>query len=114
LNPATPLGCLEEILPKLDYVLVMTVNPGFGGQAFVPETMTKISRLKRMVAAGNRPVSIEVDGGIGRGNLQQVLEAGANVIVAGSSVFRAEGGAAGAVREMKEVAARHAGRLVTA
>jgi ribulose-phosphate 3-epimerase len=114
LNPATPLGTLEEILPQVGFVLVMTVNPGFGGQEFVPSTLAKIRRLRAMVAAGGHHVSIEVDGGIGAGNLPEILEAGANVIVAGSSVFRAACGTTGAVREMKEVAARHAGRLVTA
>lgn len=87
LNPATDLGCLEYLLPELDMVLLMTVNPGFGGQKFIPYTMEKIRALRRMVTSRGLSVDIEVDGGITLQNVEEVLLAGANVIVAGSAVF---------------------------
>ena len=87
LNPATDLGCLEYLLPELDMVLLMTVNPGFGGQKFIPYTMEKIRTLRRMVTSRGLSVDIEVDGGITLQNVEEVLLAGANVIVAGSAVF---------------------------
>lgn len=87
LNPATDLSCLNYILPELDMVLLMTVNPGFGGQKFIPYTMDKIRALRRMVTERELPVDIEVDGGITLSNVEEVLKAGANVIVAGSAVF---------------------------
>ncbi len=88
LNPATDLGCLEYLLPELDMVLLMTVNPGFGGQKFIPYTMEKIRVLRRMVETRGLSVDIEVDGGITLQNVEEVLLAGANVIVAGSAVFQ--------------------------
>lgn len=87
LNPATDLSCLNYILPELDMVLLMTVNPGFGGQKFISYTMDKIRALRRMVTERELPVDIEVDGGITLSNVEEVLKAGANVIVAGSAVF---------------------------
>jgi ribulose-phosphate 3-epimerase len=87
LNPATPLGTLEEILPDLDYVLVMSVNPGFGGQAFLPGTLDKVARLRRMAEARAVALQIEVDGGVDTGNVRSLVEAGAEVLVAGSAVF---------------------------
>ncbi len=87
LNPATDLSCLNYILPELDMVLLMTVNPGFGGQKFIPYTMDKIRALRRMVTERELLVDIEVDGGITLSNVEEVLQAGANVIVAGSAVF---------------------------
>ena len=86
LNPATPEGVIEYVLDKLDLVLVMSVNPGFGGQSFLPSALEKIRRLARMVAG--RPIEIEVDGGIGPDNALAVAAAGAQVLVAGSAVFR--------------------------
>lgn len=87
LNPATDLGVLEYILPKLDMVLIMSVNPGFGGQKFIPYSLDKIKALKRMIDERNVNVDIEVDGGINLDNVTSVIEAGANIIVAGSAVF---------------------------
>lgn len=87
LNPATDLSVLEYILPKLDMVLVMSVNPGFGGQKFIPYSLDKIKALKRMIDERNVNVDIEVDGGINLDNVTSVIEAGANIIVAGSAVF---------------------------
>ena len=88
LNPATPLATLDEILPELDYVLVMSVNPGFGGQKFIPAALDKIRRL-RADHPGARPQGgqIEVDGGVDLGNIRALVEAGAEVLVAGSAVF---------------------------
>jgi len=87
LNPATPIAVLDEILPELDYVLVMSVNPGFGGQSFLPSSLDKIRRLRALVLARGLSTRIEVDGGIGLENIRTVVEAGAEIIVAGSAVF---------------------------
>lgn len=87
LNPATPLQQLDYVLDKTDMVLLMTVNPGFGGQAFIGSSLRKIRTLRSRLEAEGRPIDIEVDGGINRKTLPRVLEAGANVIVAGSAVF---------------------------
>ncbi len=87
LNPATPLSTLDYILPELDMVLLMSVNPGFGGQKYIPYTTQKISQLKNKIDELGLDVDIEVDGGIKPGNIQEVVKAGANVIVAGSAVF---------------------------
>ena len=90
LNPATPLCMLEHILTKVDMILLMTVNPGFGGQKYIPEMTEKIRSLRRMLDEKGLDVDIEVDGGINLTTLPVVLGAGANVIVAGSAVFGAE------------------------
>jgi ribulose-phosphate 3-epimerase len=87
LNPGTPIGTLEEILPAVDYVLVMSVNPGFGGQSFIPSSLDKIRRLKAMIAERGSKAQIEVDGGIDARNVRDVAAAGGEVIVAGSAVF---------------------------
>ena len=87
LNPATPLAGLSYILDDLDMVLLMTVNPGFGGQKYIESCTRKIRGLKRMISERDLEIDIEVDGGIKLDNVQKVLEAGANVIVAGSAVF---------------------------
>lgn len=88
LNPGTPLVALDEILPYVDLVLVMTVNPGFGGQRFIPTTTQKIARLKRMLEERHLwPIEIEVDGGIAPKTLPEVVDAGATVVVAGAAVF---------------------------
>lgn len=92
LNPATGLGMLEYVLPKLDMVLIMTVNPGLGGQKFIPYTKGKIHRLRCMIEEKGLQTDIEVDGGITLENVRGVLEAGANVIVAGSAVFKGDVG----------------------
>ena len=87
LNPSTPLGSLEEILPELDYVLVMSVNPGFSGQSFLPGSLGKIERLREDVRRRGLSTLIEVDGGIDEGNVRAVVGAGASVVVAGNAVF---------------------------
>ena len=87
LNPATPLSVIENILPKVDMVLIMTVNPGFGGQKFIPYTLGKIRDLRKMLHERGSKADIEVDGGINFENVEAVMDAGANIIVAGSAVF---------------------------
>lgn len=89
LNPSTPLDFLEYVLPLCDLVLIMSVNPGFGGQSFIPEVVSKIQQLRKMCEEKGLDPWIEVDGGLKPGNTWQVLEAGANAIVAGSAVFNA-------------------------
>ena len=87
LNPGTPVCVLKDIINSLDMVLIMSVNPGFGGQKFIPYSLEKIREVKEMSKDGNPDLLIQVDGGIGRDNVKSVIEAGANVIVAGSAVF---------------------------
>lgn len=87
LNPATPLLFLEEILPSCSYVLLMSVNPGFGGQKFIPYTLDKVKRLRKMAEERGVDLEIGIDGGVSVGNIQEIVEKGANFIVAGSSVF---------------------------
>ncbi len=112
-NPSTPLSFLEEVLPQADYVLVMSVNPGFGGQAFIPSAQQKIRKLREMITSYGCDARIEVDGGIGLDNLDNVLGAGAEIIVAGSAIFRAPDGATNATRGMKDIADRHSRVLET-
>lgn len=88
LNPATPLDSIKHVLGIVDMVLIMSVNPGFGGQKYIPYCTEKIAELKAMIDATGRKVDIEVDGGITLDNVEEVLNAGANVIVAGSAVFK--------------------------
>lgn len=90
LNPATPLSALEEILEELDMVLIMTVNPGFGGQKYIMSTIDKIKRLKAMIDAKGLDIDIQVDGGVKIDNLEMIAKAGANVFVAGSAVFASD------------------------
>jgi ribulose-phosphate 3-epimerase len=92
LNPTTPLSAIEYILPELDMVLLMTVNPGFGGQKFIPYSLDKIAELKAMIERKGLKTDIEVDGGITLDNVDDVLDAGANIIVAGSAVFNGDAG----------------------
>jgi ribulose-phosphate 3-epimerase len=87
INPATPLIALEEALPFADYVLLMSVNPGFGGQKFIPTSLDKLRRLRQMIDSRGLPVRIEIDGGIDRTNIGSVAAAGAELIVSGSAVF---------------------------
>ena len=87
LNPATPLNTLEEILPELDMVLLMSVNPGFGGQSFIPATLNKIARLKEMIDAKKLKIDIQVDGGINLETAPKIIKHGANILVAGSAVY---------------------------
>lgn len=90
LNPATPLSTLEYMLPELDMVLLMGVNPGFGGQTYIPYITQKIHDLRQMIERAGCQTDIEVDGGVNLTNIQEILDAGANIIVAGSAVFRGD------------------------
>ncbi len=90
LNPATPLHVLDYVLEDLDMVLIMTVNPGFGGQDFIPAMLKKISSLREWIIKEGLTVDIEVDGGVRVSNAQEIMQAGANVLVAGSSVFHGD------------------------
>lgn len=101
LNPATPLSALDYVLEDLDMVLLMTVNPGFGGQSFIPAMYEKIHGLRELIAKKNLNIDIEVDGGIKVANTKQVIEAGANILVAGSAVF--EGDIEGNIREFQKI-----------
>jgi len=101
LNPHTSLALLEDILPFVDMVLIMTVNPGYGGQTFIPEMLHKIRRLRETVTARNLSLDIEVDGGIDEVTAPQVVEAGANVLVAGTAVFHAPGGIQAGIKMLR-------------
>ncbi|MEF3694241.1 MAG: ribulose-phosphate 3-epimerase [Candidatus Cloacimonadota bacterium] len=87
LNPATPLSSLEEIISELDFVLIMSVNPGFSGQSFIPSTLDKIRRLKEMITRQGLDTLIEIDGGVTAANANEILEAGADILVSASYVF---------------------------
>ena len=90
INPATPVCMIEEVLSDVDMVLVMSVNPGFGGQKFIPESLDKIREARKMITDQGLSVDIQVDGGIYQTNVKEVLDAGANIIVAGSAVFKGD------------------------
>lgn len=106
INPGTPVEMLREVAPDVDIVLVMSVNPGFGGQAYLPRTTGKIAAVRSLLAeCGNPQADVTVDGGIGPENAGEVTQAGANVLVAGSSVFRASEGVAEAIRALRTAAA---------
>ena len=92
INPATPLSAVEWVLPKVDMVLIMTVNPGFGGQKLIPYTLDKVRALRAMIEKADLKTDIEVDGGINLENVTEAMDAGANIIVAGSAVFRGDVG----------------------
>ncbi len=102
LNPGTSESAIEYVLDKLDLILVMSVNPGFGGQSFIPAQLEKIRRLRQMI--GDRPIDLEVDGGVNVDTLKDVVDAGANVLVAGSAVFKGDdyGATIGALRDAAE------------
>lgn len=101
INPATPLSSLEEALPYADFVLLMSVNPGFGGQSFIPTSVDKLRRLKRMIDDRGLETRIEIDGGIDGDNIAEIVESGAEIIVAGSAVY-GRGNATESVRELIE------------
>ena len=101
INPATPLVALEEALPYADFILLMSVNPGFGGQKFIPTMVDKLRRLKDMIFQKGLPVRIEIDGGIDENNIGDISASGAEIIVAGSAVF-GKGDPAGAVKGLME------------
>jgi ribulose-phosphate 3-epimerase len=102
LNPATPLSSLDEVIPLLDLVLVMTVNPGFGGQTFIDGMMDKIARMRRILNERKANAELEVDGGITTSIAPKVVEAGAEVLVAGAAIFGSKLGAAKALRDMRK------------
>lgn len=99
INPATPLVALEEALPFADFVLLMSVNPGFGGQKFIHTSLDKLRRLRSMIDSRGLKTRIEIDGGIDAGNIGQIAEAGAQIVVAGSAVF-GKGNPTAAVKEL--------------
>jgi ribulose-phosphate 3-epimerase len=101
LNPGTALDTLHEILPYVDFVLLMSVNPGFGGQSFVPTMLEKLRRLKSIIEERSLPVQIEIDGGIDATNIKEIVAAGADIVVAGSAVYGG-GNPATAVRQLIE------------
>jgi ribulose-phosphate 3-epimerase len=90
LNPATPLSSLEEILHEVDLVLLMSVNPGFGGQSFIPSILGKISNLKDIMSNYEDEIDLQVDGGVKPGNAGEIKESGASVLVAGSAIFNSK------------------------
>lgn len=102
LNPATPAGAVEEILPDVDLILAMTVNPGFGGQHFIPTVLPKLQRLRQMIDASGADIELEVDGGIDQHTAGLVAAAGATVLVAGSAVFASPLGIAAALAQLRE------------
>jgi ribulose-phosphate 3-epimerase len=103
LNPATTVETLEYLLPELDQVLIMSVNPGFGGQSYIPQMTEKIAKLNKIIEANNYDCKIEVDGGIKTHNLKEIVKAGADIIVAGSAIFGAENPAE-ALAKMRSIA----------
>lgn len=103
LNPGTPLETLEEVLDEIDYVLIMSVNPGWGGQSFIPACLDKIRRLRDRIRDTGRSIPIEVDGGIKLDNAAEIIRKGCEIVVAGSAIFDAPDPAA-AVRALKDIA----------
>ena len=101
INPATPIECLTEALPFADFILLMSVNPGFGGQKFIPTMLDKLRRLRDMIALRGTSTLIEIDGGIDAENIGEIAAAGANIVVAGSAVF-AQDDPAAAVAKLAE------------
>jgi len=102
INPATPASVLEEILPEIDQVLVMTVNPGFGAQSFIRSTLAKIQRVRQMIDRANPACDLEVDGGIDATTAPLAVEAGANVLVAGSAIFNKREAVAAAIKRLAD------------
>ena len=105
LNPPTPLAVAEEFLPHVDLVLIMSVNPGFGGQSFMPETLPKIAAVRKLLNNRELHALLEVDGGINSDNAPGIVEAGADILVAGNSIFGAQEGIREAIRRLREAAA---------
>lgn len=101
LTPSTPVFMLEDILSLLDMVLIMTVNPGFGGQEFIPETLPKIAYIRRLISERNLQCDVEVDGGIHEGTVRQAVQAGANLLVAGSAVYNQRENVAQSIQRLR-------------
>ncbi len=87
LNPATPLSCLDYIMDKIDMILLMSVNPGFGGQSFIPHTLDKLRAVRKLIDESGRDIRLEIDGGVKVDNIREIAEAGADMFVAGSAIF---------------------------
>ncbi len=104
LNPATPLDHLEYVLPEVDMVLLMTVNPGFSGQKFIRGVLPKVRQLRQRIDQAKLPVLIEVDGGVHTDTVREIVAAGADVLVSGSGIFGGRGDIAGNVRRLRELA----------
>ena len=104
-NPATPLDCLEYVLDKLDLVLIMSVNPGFGGQSFIPMALEKLRRVRAMIDASGHAIRLEIDGGVKPDNIGEIAAAGADTFVAGSAIF-GKPDYAQVIRQMREAIAR--------
>jgi len=90
LNPATPLHILEHVMDKLDMILLMSVNPGFGGQSFIPETLNKTRMVRELIKKSGRDIRLEIDGGVKINNIREIMQAGADTFVAGSAIFNTE------------------------
>ena len=105
LNPPTPLAVAEEFLPHVDLILIMSVNPGFGGQSFMPETLPKIADMRKLLNIRQLHAELEVDGGINADNASDIVEAGADILVAGNSIFGSQAGIGEAIRRLREAAA---------
>jgi ribulose-phosphate 3-epimerase len=101
INPATPISTIEDILPEVEQVLFMSVNPGFGGQKFIDSVLGKVTRLRRILAERKLDCTIEIDGGVGPANAGTVVKAGVNVLVAGAAIFAAKEGVAEAIRRIR-------------
>jgi len=89
-NPATPLHCLEYLMDKLDVILLMSVNPGFGGQKFIPSTLRKLTQVRKLIDESGHKIRLEVDGGVGVQNIRKIADAGADMFVAGSAIFNSD------------------------
>jgi ribulose-phosphate 3-epimerase len=111
LNPATPVETLRDIAPDLDLLLIMTVNPGFGGQSFIPASLGKIRRARAMLDSLGSAAWLEVDGGVDAGNAAMLVEAGVSALVAGSSVYRHPHGPVRALEELRSAVAAAGSRV---
>jgi ribulose-phosphate 3-epimerase len=101
INPATPISTIEDVLPEVEQVLFMSVNPGFGGQKFIDSVLGKVTRLRRILDERKLDCTIEIDGGVGPANAGTVMKAGVNVLVAGAAIFAAKEGVAEAIRRIR-------------
>lgn len=89
-NPATPIHCLEYLMDKIDVILLMSVNPGFGGQKFIPATLKKLEKVRKLIDDSGQRIRLEVDGGVGINNIREIADAGADMFVAGSAIFNSD------------------------
>ena len=89
-NPGTPVDCLEYLMDKIDVILLMSVNPGFGGQKFIPSTLKKLEKVRKLIDDSDYAIRLEVDGGVGVGNIRKIADAGADMFVAGSAIFNSD------------------------